>query len=648
MTRTKKLLPILFGLGLMLTAQVNANRYAVDIQDTDIREFAEMVGKLTGNTYILDSRLSGKLNIRSQRQLNDDELINLFVTELKLKGFALVEINDGSYKIIPQQNARLNASPVVDSKDGNNIPFDQLVTRIIHLDHVNAGQMVPVLRPLVDKKSGYLFAYPPTNSLIIVDGQGNTSHLADVASRLDQKGGKEVELICLDNANASDIASSLSKLLSSNSSKNGNPAVSPVFVADRRTNCILVKTTSNTLRKIREVIAQLDSEISRDNRVRVFYLKFAKAESVQKVLKGVAQGVKVQGSEKGARKPEEVRIEAHPENNALVLSGPQDQIQRLGQVIAQLDIRRAQVHVEAVIVELSDDIARNLGVQWLFGNQDLPLGGTSFNSTNAPSAFNLAASAVSSDSSGAANALGQAQGLLAGLGHFNPNGTSLAVLVNALQADSNSNVLSTPSLMVMDNEEASILVGENIPVVTGSVTGDNNSNPFTTVKREDIGVKLKVTPQINEGDTIRLNIFQEVSALAPKGGAQDVVTSKREIKTTIQMNNGDTLVLGGLTSEELTEVESKVPLLGDLPILGNLFRSRSANKTKRHLAVFLKPTVIRTQDEARSFSGDRYSYIRARQLLQRQEEIALLPDENRPLLPGKNGAEAPSLKTEQP
>ena len=643
--------PILFGLGLMISATVSANRYAVDIQDTDIREFAEMVGKLTGNTYILDSRLSGKLNIRSQRQLNDDELINLFVTELKLKGFALVEINDGSYKVVPQQNARLNASPVVDSNDKNNIPFDQLVTRIIHLDHVNAGQMVPVLRPLVDKKSGYLFAYPPTNSLIIVDGQGNTSHLADVASRLDQKGGKEVELICLVNANASDISSSLSKLLSTKSGKSGNPAISPVFVADRRTNCILVKSTSTTLTKIRAVIAQLDNEISRDNRVRVFYLKFAKAESVQKVLQGIAQGVKEQSNEKGAGKPEEVRIEAHPENNALVLSGPQDQIQRLGQVIAQLDIRRAQVHVEAVIVELSDDIVRNLGVQWLFGDESLPLGGTSFNSSNAPSAFNLAASAISNDSSAAANALGASQGLIAGLGHFNPGGTSLAVLVNALQADSNSNVLSTPSLMVMDNEEASILVGNNIPVVTGSVTGDNNSNPFTTVKREDVGVKLKVTPQINDGDTIKLNIFQEVSALAPAAGAQDVVTSKREIKTTIQMNNGDTIVLGGLTSEELTEVESKVPLLGDLPLLGNLFRSRSANKTKRHLAVFLKPTVIRTQDDARSFSGDRYSYIRARQLLQRQEEIALLPDENRPLLPsekGQNEAEASSPKIEQP
>ena len=338
--------------------------------------------------------------------------------------------------------------------------------------------------------------------------------------------------------------------------------------------------------------------------------------------------VKKEGS-----KAEEVRIESHKENNALVLSGPNEQIQRLGQVISQLDIRRAQVHVEAVIVELGDETARELGVQWLFGKKKFPIAGTGFGSNNAPSALKVAASIATGATGDAAGALSGAKGLLAGLGHISRKGDSLAVLINALQADSNSNVLSTPSLMVLDNEEASILVGNNIPVVTGSVTGDNNSNPFTTVKREDVGVKLRVTPQINEADTIRLNIYQEVSALAPSAGARDVITTKREIKTTIQVNDGDTIILGGLTSEELNEVVNKVPLLGDIPLLGKLFTSRDVSKKKRHLAVFLKPSVIRTQDDVRSFTGDKYSYIRARQLLEQKHDIPLLPGETRPLLP---------------
>ncbi len=626
--------PFLFGLGLLFSTQIIATPYEVDIQDTDIRDFAEMVGKFSGNTYILDKRLSGKVNIRSQKSLSDAEMINLFVTELKLKGFSITDIGSDTYKVIPEQTARLNAKPIVNGKSTEGIAFDQLVTRIIHLKSVSAAQMVSVMRPLVDKKTGFLFAYPPTNSLILVDGFGNANHLADIAKRLDQKGGQEVELMCLQNADAYDIAASLSKLMSSGSRKGVDASGAPIFVSDRRTNCILIKSSPETINRVRNVIAQLDNEINQDSRVKVHYLKFAKAESIQKVLQGIAQGTKNKSKDRNnGKSSDEVRIEAHVENNALVLSGPKDQLQGLEQVIAQLDIRRAQVHVEAIIVELGDDIARDLGVQWLFGSKDMPVGGTGFNSQNSPSSFNLAGSALSSDSSGVGDALKTAQGLILGLGNFNPDGQSLAVLVNALQSDTNSNVLSTPSLMVLDNEEASILVGNNIPVITGSVTGDNNSNPFTTVKREDVGVKLKVTPQINDGDAIRLNIYQEVSALAPANGAQDVVTTKREIITTIQVDDGDTIVLGGLTSEELSEVESKVPLLGDIPLLGQLFRSRTASKKKKHLAIFLRSTVIRTQDDVRKISGDKYSYIRARQLLQQEKEIAMLPEESRPLLP---------------
>ena len=279
-------------LALTVALTVQAGRYSVDIQDIDIREFAGMVSKLTGNTYILDQRLSGKLNIRSQKQLSDDELINLFITELKLKGFALVAISDGTWKVVPDQKARVSANSIHGDRNPENVPFDQLVTRIIHMNNVNAAQMVPVLRPLIDKKTGYLFSYPPSNSLIIVDGQGNTSHIADMAKRLDQQGGKELELMCLRNADADDISGSLGKLMSGSSQKGGNPADIPIFVPDRRTNCVLVKASAETMVNVRDVIGQLDNEIGRDSRVRVFYLKYAKSDSVLKVLQGIAKGSK--------------------------------------------------------------------------------------------------------------------------------------------------------------------------------------------------------------------------------------------------------------------------------------------------------------------------------------------------------------------
>ncbi len=616
---------------MMSSASLHASSYSVDMQDIDIREFAAMVSKISGNTYILDNRMSGKINIRSQKQLTDDELINLFTTEMKAKGFSLLEIGDNTWKVIPDQKARVNANPLLEGEQVSNLPFDQLVTRIVHLDHVNATQLVPVMRPLIDKKTGSLFSYPPTNSLIIIDGVGNTNHLSEMSRRLDRQGGRDIELVCLRNADAEGIAASVTKALGDASRKTGNPAASPIIVADRRTNCLLVNSNSKVLTQIRNIVTQLDNEIGHDSRVKVFYLKYAKADSVLKVLQGIAKGVKAQAE---GTKPEEVSIEAHPENNALIISGPQEQIQRLGQVITQLDISRPQVHVEAIIVELGDETARELGVQWLFGSKSSPVGGTNFNSSNAPSAFRLAAAAATGEPATIASALSGTQGLLAGAGNLSKSGSGIGVLINALQADSNNNILSTPSLMVLDNEEASILVGNNIPVITGSTASDNNSNPFTTVKREDVGVKLRVTPQISDADTIRLNIFQEVSAIAPAAGAKDVVTSKREIKTTIQVNDGDTIILGGLTSEELTEVESKVPLLGDIPYLGQLFTSRDVSKNKRHLAVFLKPTVIRTPDDVRSFTGHKYSYIRARQLLRQSEDVPLLSDgRSRPLLP---------------
>ncbi|EOD78999.1 general secretion pathway protein GspD [Grimontia sp. AD028] len=627
-----------------------AAEFSASFKGTDIQEFIEIVGRNLEKTIIVDPAVRGKVNVRSYDVLNEDQYYQFFLNVLSVYGFAVVEMENGVLKVVRDKDAKQSAIPVVG--DNDNIQGDAVVTRVVSVKNVSVRELSPLLRQLIDNAgAGNVVHYDPANVIMITGRAAVVNRLADIIERVDQAGNKEVEVVNLKHASASEMVRIVESLNKQGDGKNTPALLQPSFVADERTNSVLISGEPQVRDRIRRLISQLDREMATVGNNRVIYLRYAKAEDVVDVLQGVSENLiaEKQGGQKAAASVGgDVKISAHKGTNSLVITAPPDIMRALEGVISQLDIRRAQVLIEAMIVEMSESDGANLGIQW----GSLDGGGIQFGNTGVPITNYLAAQEEAKDTtttesrfdnnnnlvqvpiteSGDPTAIAEVLGGVSGLAAGVVFGDWTA-LVTAVSTNSDSNILSSPSLMVLDNEEASFIVGEEVPVVTGSATGSNNDNPFQTVERKDVGVKLKITPQINEGDSVQLNIEQEISNVLGASGAVDIRFGKRQINTSVLAADQQMIVLSGLIDEQTNESEQKVPLLGDIPILGHLFKSTSSGKTKRNLMLFIKPTIIRTGLTADGITQRKYNYIRAEQIFRAQEEVKLMPGVTTPVLP---------------
>ncbi len=614
---TRCLLP---GLFLLLSAVLRpalAEEVTLNFSDADLTAVANSVSQITGKNFIIDPRVKGKVTVISSKPLNEDEVYKVFLSILQVHGFATVP-TENAIKIIPDASAKQDAAPVVMStsrKDG-----DQLVTKVIEIKNVNATQLVPILRPLVAQQ-GHLAAYAQTNVLIISDRASNITRISEIIRRIDKQSSADIEFIRLEHAFASEVVRLLQNLATTApaTKKGAQPAVR--FSADERTNSILLTGEQSERLKFRSIIKKLDQPVDSAGNIHVVYLRYADAENIAKILGSVGKEVvKAQSKNvpaKGGSSGSNLNIQADKVSNALVITAPMSVFRSLRSVIQQLDIPRAQVHIEAIIAEVSMDTSSELGVQWIIDGtpKDNPALITNFAGSTTP---------ISGLASGA---VAISDGLTFGLGRLNDPSLNFVALIRALAGDSDTNLLSTPSIVTLDNQEAEIVVGQNVPFVTGEYTASSNTggnsaiaNPFRTIERKDVGITLKVKPQINEGDSITMEIQQEVSNISGSStGAVDLVTNKRSLNTTVQLADGELLVLGGLIDDVLVNTEQKVPGLGDIPVLGALFRAKKMTKKKRNLLVFIRATIIRDPKKARRLSERKYNFIRQEQLKKTEE-----------------------------
>ena len=597
-------------LSLFMVAQVIADEITLNLKDADIRALISTVSKFTGKNFIIDPRVKAKVTVISANTLSPEEVYEVFLSILQVHGYAAVPTGS-VIKIVPEVNAKQGPLPLAGKTD--RYPLDELITKIIRLDHVPASQLVPILRPLVPQQ-GHLAAYNPTNTLIITDHAGNIERLLKIISGVDRPDSDELEIIPLKHASASELVRILNSLNTGGTAKDASKKVK--LAADDRTNSILVTGDRASRLKIRATISYLDTPLEDGGgNTHVIYLKYAKAENLVKILTGLKeQGAKT-GIVKGKAAPKKVTsgsvisqnaiIQGDEETNALIITADTNTVKNLRAVVRQLDIRRAQVLIEAIIAEITLNKTKALGV-------GLVADGTGAANPAAISNFAGIDDVLLSIIGGTALTSVPA-GLSVGLGGTTSSGARYGMLLTALQNDTNSNILSTPNITTLDNEEAELIVGQNIPFVTGSFTGtgsNNPSNPFQTIERQDVGLTLKVTPQINEGDTVKMVIEQETSSVIPGTEEIGIATRKRSIKTSVLVDDGGILVLGGLIQEEVSDSQSKVPLLGDIPVIGFLFRSQNTTKTKANLMVFLRPSILRDSKDAAFVTNEKYSYLR--------------------------------------
>ncbi len=623
---------------LMLVAPAYAAEVTLNLKDADISALISTVAEVTDRNFIIDPRVKGKVTVISSRPMDSDEVYQVFLSILKVHGFAAVPSGE-VIKIVPDVNAKQDGIPT--ANDGSPGRGDEMVTRVVQVDNVAAAQLVPILRPLVPQQ-GHLAAYPATNVLIISDRANNVERLLTIIRRIDQVSDSEIEVITLQFASAVEVVRVLTSLKRATPAAKGAAAAAgggQVLVADERTNSVLLSGDRASRLRMRAIISHLDTPLDTGGNTDVIYLRYATAADIVDTLLGVGK-IEEQEAQQGKGKVTAPKgafdIQADEATNALVITAPPDIMRTLKHVISQLDIRRAQVLVEAVIAEVSEDTARELGVQWAFGGSgnNSPVGVVNFTNSGSliSDVINGAADAASGGSfpSIVDNAL---------LGFAKTNGSfNYLAVMNLLASDANTNILSTPTLVTLDNEEAEIVIGENVPFVTGSFssTGANDgaTNPFQTIQREDVGLTLKIKPQINEGDALRLEIEQEVSNIADSvAGAADIVTNKRSIKTNVMVDDGQVVVLGGLIEEKIGESVQKVPFLGDIPFLGALFRSKTADVTKTNLMVFIHPVILRDAAVTQSYTNSKYNYIRALQMQQDEDGVNMIPGKQHPVLP---------------
>jgi len=639
----------LLAASLAASPMAIASEYSASFKGTDIQEFINIVGRNLEKTIIVDPSVRGKIDVRSYDTLSEEQYYSFFLNVLEVYGYAVIDMDNGILKVIKSKDAKTSAIPVVG--DGN-VVGDAVVTRVVTVRNVSVRELSPLLRQLNDNAgAGNVVHYDPANIILITGRAAVVNRLADIIKRVDQAGDKEIEVVDLKNASAAEMVRIVDALNKSNDSKNTPGFLQPKLVADDRTNSVLISGDPQVRKRLRKLIQQLDVEMATKGNNQVVYLKYAKAEDLVDVLKGVSDNLQAEKSAGSkASSASEVMIAAHVSTNALVITAPPSIMTALQNVIAQLDIRRAQVLIEALIVEMAEGDGINLGVQWgsletgaviQYGNTGAPLGQVMVGLEEAKDTTTNKA-VYDSDGNFLRNESTTKEGdystLASALSGVNGAAVSIMMgdwtaLLTAVSTDSNSNILSSPSITVMDNGEASFIVGEEVPVLTGSTAGSNNDNPFQTVDRKEVGIKLKVVPQINEGNSVQLNIEQEVSNVLGANGAVDVRFAKRQLNTSVIVEDGQMIVLGGLIDERAMESESKVPLLGDIPVLGHLFKSTSTQVEKKNLMVFIKPTIIRDGVTADGITQRKYNFIRAEQLYKSEQGLKLMDDSHIPVLP---------------
>jgi general secretion pathway protein D len=624
------------------------------------------VSEVTGKNFIIDPRVNAKVTMLSATPMSPAAFYEAFLSVLQVYGYVAVPAGK-VIKIIPNTDAR--QVPADDLPNNVSPTSDEVVTQIVTVKNISAAQLVPLLRPLIPQY-GHLAAYPTGNMLIISDRASNVSRIVRIIERMDESGDEPIEVIALHNASAADVVRIVNSLNQGQGGEGAGAAVK--IVADERTNSILLTGEKSQRLRLKALIINMDTPLATGGDTQVRYLRYADAEKIADKLKGQATAsAKAQGGPPagpgaggggggGSNVDASVTIWADVSTNALIITAPPKIMKSLMAVIDKLDIRRAQVQVEAIIVEVDVNKSSNLGVQWLldggnslgYGVVNLPGSGTSIVDLAAAAlgaTSNVNETAVTTTGINGTTGTNAVSGLSSAtvgtgatfaIGKYNSTtGTGFAALVQALRSDGTSNIISTPSLITMNNEEAEVKVTQEIPLITGSYSSSTASvngttSPFTTIQREEVGTILKVTPHINEGNSVQLKIEQEDSSPGAKlTDSADISTNKRSIKTTVLIEDGGVIVLGGLMSDTVTESEDRVPGLGAIPLLGNLFKSRSGSRQKKDLLVFIRPKILRDAEATESTSEDKYNQMRQQERTLNGGHITLLPGQKQPAIP---------------
>ena len=590
---------------LFITAQLVAqDSFIINYEEVDIKKVSQDIAKFTNKTLIIDPRVNGKVTIYSDNQLSEREVWNVYLRTIQVNGFAAV--NDGNIvRIVPENESIRDANKSDERAD--------TVTRIIAIKNRAAGEIVPMIKPITGRQS-HLSYIASINSLLIVDTKTNIERIESLINSIDQSNAAAISIFPLTNLSAVEAVRILEKLKLQN-----NPTINNfIAIPFLPSNSVIVSANELVAANIKNTLNSLDNDAQNNSSLGVIYLKYAKAEDISAIVNTMAGKF---ASDDGNSKPV---ITFHRETNALIVSGEDAVMSQIKNLVAKLDIRRANILVEAIVVELSDTAAKSLGVETIFagGSQsDTPIGITRFPDGSGPDLLALSGSAAESGnnptlSAIATNSLLASQGLVAGIGSFETDGDAFGAIINAIAEDKNSNILSTPSVIAMDNEEAKLVIGQEIPITTGESLGSNNANPFRTTSRQEVGIKLTVKPQINEGDSVILEIKQEVSGVAgPLTSSTDLITNKRSIETKVLVDNNQIIVLGGLIDEDIQESISKVPVLGSVPLLGKLFSSTQESVVQRNLMVFIKPKILVDASQASEVSMEKYNFIDAQRLL---------------------------------
>ncbi|RVT41006.1 type II secretion system secretin GspD [Sphingobium algorifonticola] len=659
------------ALAVPLASPVTAQQ-TLNVRDADIRAFIQDAARVTGRTFIIDSRVQGKVSVVTDRPLSKSEYFEIFLSTLRANGLVAVPSAGGAYRIQPADGAAGQPSSVGRAANRN-----QFVTEVFRLRSIDAASALETLRPLVSR-DGSVTANRAGNSIVVADYADNIQRIRQVIGRIDRDSAA-TEMVMLKNAGAREIATSLQALVGGGAGGGGEgapAAMAPATVVPiDSSNAIAIRGDAGTVARLAAMARDLDRQAASGTEIRVFWLEHADAEKLLPVLQQlVGQGGGTQAVEAAAAVgkggPQSATPAAAPSAsvstasgngiatrgpaivtryegaNAIIVAANSDVQRMLGETIRQIDTRREQVLVEAIIVEIGDSAARQLGVQFLLGSTSTGFAATNYSNAN-PNILTLAGAYASTElgqtettvvapdgtrtttrtteNGDLSNTLQQAavDSLLNATGGFGGVATSLGqngifgAIINAVRSDTDSNILSTPSVMTLDNQKASILVGQDVPLTTGEALSQNFDNQFRTVQRQNVGIQLDVKPQINAGGAIKLFLRQEVSSIAGpvSSNNSDLIINKREIETTVTVDDGEILALGGLLDDNERRTIERIPFLSDIPLLGELFKSRSRSRAKTNLMVFIRPTILRSKADAQRMTAQRYGYIRGQQLL---------------------------------
>jgi general secretion pathway protein D len=629
----------------------STQRITPNFKDADITQIAEAVSAATGKNFIIDPRVRAQVTMLSSTPMSPDAFYQAFLSILQVHGFVALPAGK-IIKIVPDANAR--QYPSNDLPDHVSSSSDEIVTQVIAVKSVNAAQLVPILRPLIPQY-GHLAAYPASNILIISDRANNVNRIMRIIQRIDQVGDSDVEIVPLQNASATEIVRVINSLYQQQSAAEGGAATGFKLVADERSNSILLSGEKDARLRIRVLIAHLDTPLQSGGDTQVRYLQNADAEKIAAKLKEQIAGASTgapgaPGAPGGAAAQAErgTIIWADPATNALIITATPKVMRNLMSVIDKLDIRRAQVLVEAIIVDVDLSKSASLGVNWaVYGQGSTAVPAAAFNSPVNGTSIADVVELVASPTTALANGTSIPTGGILGIGRVASNGLNFGALLSAIRSDTNSNVVATPSAVTTDNQEATLKVASEVPFLTGQFTSTGSSNssvtPFQTIQREEVGTILKITPQINEGGAaVMLKIDLESSSVVPKDagpeGAVDLTTTKRTVSTRVLIEDGGIVVLGGLTNADYSRQETRVPFLGAIPFLGQLFKTRSGSADRTDLMVFIRPKILRTDEQSAIETNTKYNYIR-----EEQRKVTTGEKEWLPILPGVKQPELPPM-----